>query len=768
MMFFGSFLVLQSSLLVAVRSFQVYTNPTSRFVSTSSATRLARVHRLASSSNSDDDSSDKTTDTAKDTPETREKSLQSNGFFPSFLSRLTRPLGTAETENENKNGSTGAATSTTATSTSQSASSPPPAREALSPLEQAKQLKAQADRARLEAERMDAELTLEKIARLERELAHAKAKGSESVEDLQNQMDALNGKLSGETNRTSAPKKTTTSSSPSPSGSLPNDKSTTETSNGIYMSNLPAAVEEFDQEFFDETLSMLEETPDFLKKIVCAQLGFKYADDGSWNATEVALRMDEIRRFDFSFAESERPKFTQTQIDEMKQRLKSNWLTSEDAYVADPRLQMASSGNETELALMCLEYEYFNEKYMDNEQLMSSVLGDSQVIAELSSAIEQVSFDGLTEALFPPCTRKEDQMPTLAQAERVAKDILPKVQFTSTSKPLEVPGGFVIRGDSRASDGNALIDEIDQQLEKSSLKGKVTLCYLSDFTLGLNVNGASVSDIDDAISFDDVGGIIYVGGPDLTRESRKVLLSATTALGVGTCWYLSLYPFLLNPSIAKQVDEQLSLVEANMPADLSWLTDLSFPLFATFVGLQLFHEIGHRVAASFTGVSVRTCFFFLSIHPVALITLPSHPILIQIKPTFPTFVPSIITGVTSITTSFKEPPKNLQAMFDFSIAGPLFGMLGSVVAIFIGCQLSTSADPTNFPALPIEILMQSSLGGGVIESVLGPGVLNVPDAARGSQAIAAMTIRLHPVAVAGYLSLVVNALSMLPIGSKFM
>ena len=38
------------------------------------------------------------------------------------------------------------------------------------PVEKAKKLKAQAQRARLEAERMDAELTLDKINRLEKEM----------------------------------------------------------------------------------------------------------------------------------------------------------------------------------------------------------------------------------------------------------------------------------------------------------------------------------------------------------------------------------------------------------------------------------------------------------------------------------------------------------------------------------------------------------------------------------------------------------------------
>jgi membrane-associated protease RseP (regulator of RpoE activity) len=56
-------------------------------------------------------------------------------------------------------------------------------------------------------------------------------------------------------------------------------------------------------------------------------------------------------------------------------------------------------------------------------------------------------------------------------------------------------------------------------------------------------------------------------------------------------------------------------------------------------------------------------------------------------------------------------------------------------------------------------------GGGLVDSVVGNGVLSVPEAALGTPAVAAMTIPLHPVAVAGYISLIVNALAVLPIGT---
>jgi membrane-associated protease RseP (regulator of RpoE activity) len=104
-------------------------------------------------------------------------------------------------------------------------------------------------------------------------------------------------------------------------------------------------------------------------------------------------------------------------------------------------------------------------------------------------------------------------------------------------------------------------------------------------------------------------------------------------------------------------------------------------------------------------------------------------------------------------------------MFDYSLSGPLTGIIASLLAVTIGAQLSLTTNASTFPALPIEILRQSTLGGGLIEAVLGSDLLVVPDAALGTQAVAAMTIPLHPVAIAGYISLIVNALSLLPIGT---
>jgi len=139
----------------------------------------------------------------------------------------------------------------------------------------------------------------------------------------------------------------------------------------------------------------------------------------------------------------------------------------------------------------------------------------------------------------------------------------------------------------------------------------------------------------------------------------------------------------------------------------------------------------------------------------------------QIKTYPPTFVPSIITGITSTVTSIKNPPKNLAAIFDFAIAGPIAGILASLFALLVGSQLSLVGN-NMYPSLPLEILRQSTLGGGIIDGILGEGALNVPNAALGTAAVAQMTVPLHPMAVAGYIGLIVNSLSLLPIGSKFL
>ena len=162
-------------------------------------------------------------------------------------------------------------------------------------------------------------------------------------------------------------------------------------------------------------------------------------------------------------------------------------------------------------------------------------------------------------------------------------------------------------------------------------------------------------------------------------------------------------------------------LDAGMPSDLSWLSELSIPLFLSFMGLQISHEVAHLLVAKSKKFEI----------------------------TIPTLVPSIMTGITNSITSLKSSPMNKKDLVEFAVAGPLVGMIGSITLLCYGLALTATADPatiSTYPGLPLAILRTSSLGGGLVDIFLGNGVLNVPASAEGAQTLASTLIALHPFA----------------------
>lgn len=137
--------------------------------------------------------------------------------------------------------------------------------------------------------------------------------------------------------------------------------------------------------------------------------------------------------------------------------------------------------------------------------------------------------------------------------------------------------------------------------------------------------------------------------------------------------------------------------------------------------------------------------------------------IVQLELSFPTLVPSPVLGITSSITRLKSSPKDRQDLFDFAIVGPLAGMLCSAAFLFLGLALTASTDPSlykNLPALPATFLQGSTLVAGAVEQILGSGYLQATDPIN-------TLIHLHPLAIAGYAGLIVNALNLTPYGSKF-
>jgi hypothetical protein len=470
-------------------------------------------------------------------------------------------------------------------------------KESLSPgAERAASLRVQAEKMRLEALRMDTELTLNKIDRLERKLASAKIKETKgeggdlesSVEDLQRELEILASKMRGE----ETPKQSATITAPKPASATrelsrmdaadrkgPSDK----------MQNI---IEPFSETAFQETKDSIKDGPSFLIKTLATQVGMDFNEVRDVNTTELALRLDKMNRLDFSYSDLPRPTFSQKDIDNKKELLKE----LKKQGVVDKRLLEAAKGDDTELALLSLEQDYYSgmsREWLDTD--IVKIMQGEEWLKPMVDMINKTVVDTTIETLYPQCMRKEGQTPTMPQMQQLVTDVLPKVSFLPNSKPEPVEGGYIIRGTNNNENGDALIEAIDKQLAKSSLGEKMTVLFTNDFTIFGTEN---VEDID----FEEAP-ILYVTGPDVVREPRQILLSVVSAVGIASAWYLSIYPFLLNPALSQRVEQDMALVDASMAPDLSWLTDLSIPLFYTFFGIQLLHDFAHLAVAQSYGVS---------------------------------------------------------------------------------------------------------------------------------------------------------------------
>ena len=702
-------------------------------VATRSPQSSTTTSKLFSSPPSDDND-DKNNDQDQD---------QRVPFFARLKQAMTRKNGNNESNENNDVVAVMESSSTTATTTTLPRPAAPSAvtvekkkeEEEETPAMTAARLQYQAEKLRLEAQRMDAELMLLKIQRLEEKIVVAeKKKGNNSnnnMEELMKEMADLAAKLRGDAPKavtvakresTATTTKASSSTSTSSSGSKPAASSPWSSSSTPSQQTAQAP---YSQAEIDTLRQSFKRVPPFIVKTLATTVGMEYETLEDIDQNELAMRMEQLMRYDFSFFNATKPTFSQSQIEQRVQEIKDG------KWVRNPNM----ASDTRDMAIQTLEYEYYvGASAVQKDDFLKIAQGEEWMQPVLEAMNKSIS-DQYIEDFFPMCTRKTGTAPTEAQVQMLATDILPKAGFSCSSRPEAAPGGFIIRGTNKLADGDKLIDAIDAALAKSSsLKDKMTIVYIPDLTV---LFGVEEEDLDDLIMSNDFPNALFVLGPDIVREQKRVALSIVSALGLATSWYLSIYPFLLNSVLAKRVEEDLALVDAGMVPDLAWLTDLSIPLFATFMGLQVAHELGHSVVAGLNGI----------------------------KMTFPTFVPSLITGISSTVTTFKSPPKNKNVMFDISIAGPLTGLIASVIALYVGASLTLSSDPALLPALPLQILRQSTLGGGVIEAVLGADLLSIPRGAENTAQVAGIMIPLHPVAVAGFISLIVNALALIPVGT---
>ncbi|MEO8601137.1 MAG: site-2 protease family protein [bacterium] len=150
------------------------------------------------------------------------------------------------------------------------------------------------------------------------------------------------------------------------------------------------------------------------------------------------------------------------------------------------------------------------------------------------------------------------------------------------------------------------------------------------------------------------------------------------------------------------------------------------PYAAALMSILLFHESGHYVLARLHRVEATLPFF-----------IPAPPVLFLI-------------GTLGAFIRMRTLPRDRRALFDVGAAGPWAGMMIAVPVLILGLWLSEvkPAGPSDMGGL--------FLGDSLLFKALTWLVLGVSSAD--------VTIVLHPVALAGWVGLLVTALNLLPVG----
>jgi membrane-associated protease RseP (regulator of RpoE activity) len=120
----------------------------------------------------------------------------------------------------------------------------------------------------------------------------------------------------------------------------------------------------------------------------------------------------------------------------------------------------------------------------------------------------------------------------------------------------------------------------------------------------------------------------------------------------------------------------------------------------------------------------------------------------RVEATLPYFIPApTIIGTFGAVIKMKSNVPDRRALLDIGAAGPIVGFVMSVPALVIGLRLSQV-----LPGEPTGMVFGSSLLLEVIARIVFP---NVPTG---------HVIYLHPVALAGWLGLLVTMMNLLPVG----
>jgi len=339
---------------------------------------------------------------------------------------------------------------------------------------------------------------------------------------------------------------------------------------------------------------------------------------------------------------------------------------------------------------------------------------------------EQMKRDSLVEGLFPRVLRKQDEDgviigPSEADLITFLNAIKETNSFSLDNAAApggtdKITGGYILRGTNNKETSTELITALDDALPME-WKEKYQFSYVRDFDL---------NDINDP-------PVLFITTNDFRPNISPLFTNVVSlaSLFIAFTWFVG--TFGSNELVVKTLTEANEVIAAGGNSDISFFSDELTMVLLPMALIQGAHELAHLTMAWKD----------------------------KIKVTPPTILPSQTLPFLSFENRLKNSPSSFSSLYDFAMAGPATGMIFSLIFLCVGLQLTTTMDAEAsqyFPGLPLGFLQLSGLGYTLIDSFLdGNGVLLTKDPST--------IVPMHPFAIAGFVSLLINALDLLPIGS---
>jgi hypothetical protein len=345
---------------------------------------------------------------------------------------------------------------------------------------------------------------------------------------------------------------------------------------------------------------------------------------------------------------------------------------------------------------------------------------ESQPFDDTSEEGDEI--EGNVQTFLPRVTRKEDKMPTEADLEMLT-NALDSQLFLTTSRAIKIAGGYVIPGENRLKSGEELIAALDQKLPPD---WDCTVVWMLD-----------VSDSSDEMWEHDSKALVLLK-KDFSPNLSEWLFRLTSLISFGTVLLFSIGVYGGNQNILNQLTDAAAL---NDFVALNWFNTKVAQVLGPLVMILASHEFGHFVIARKDKIETTS-----------------------LIPTFLPFFGSL--PLLGTLTRIKSSPKNFTSLFDFALLGPLFGLVASFVFLGTGLLATKAVMDGNggdaaqlLPALPVSVIDLSTLGGSLIDYFFagGDGYITNLDPAT--------PVPLHPLAIAGYCGLLINAADLLPLGA---